>query len=110
MPDKEESEFLEELKEEFLDGVFFELDDCEEFILKFEKSADRNDLLELKKKLHSMKGSAQAVQIDNVAEYLHKLESTIDHLEKLKSDRIVNVVLEEIDHLRKFFENLKEAA
>ena len=73
----EEEEFLKELEEEFYaesESIFQSL---EESLLRCEQAGENSDLDEINQMLHSMKGSAQAVDLDSLGSFLHKFETFI---------------------------------
>lgn len=69
-------EFLNQLRKEFLESVSFELPNCEELLMDYEKNQDFEALVKLMRILHSLKGSAQAVEMTEFSQALHAFEST----------------------------------
>lgn len=74
--DLDEDEFLAKLREEFLQEGRESLDACEGVLLNLEKSNEADSYMkELLRLIHSIKGSAKAVEMKNLAAALHLYES-----------------------------------
>lgn len=71
----DDSDFLEQLKTEFIDNLQFDISSCEELLLKYEKNGGDQHITDLLRVMHSMKGSAHAVEMHDIANVLHELES-----------------------------------
>lgn len=106
--DNDELEFLKELRDEFFQDTPEQLDSCEECILAFKDSGDKTNLDKLKRTIHSLKGSAQAVDLAKMASFFHKFE-TILAASAACQDRvkIVNFLLTFIDSTRTYLTVLK---
>src|SRR3989339_756532 len=98
----EDQEFLETLKEEFFAEAEDSLDECEKILMNLEsKSAKSEDVKNYKRILHSMKGSAHAVDLKKLAEALHKMEDLIQNGDEPKA---IDLSLKFIDLIRSFVE------
>lgn len=101
MEEMDEAEFLEKLRREFLTTTPGELDLWESKALAIEGAGDPALVDDLMRVIHSMKGSAQAVGLNEAALYLHDFERVVLHL-KDSSDlsRLVSTVLAFVDEFR----------
>ncbi|MBF0362667.1 MAG: Hpt domain-containing protein [Oligoflexia bacterium] len=106
--DNDELEFLKELRDEFFQDTPEQLDSCEECILAFKDTSDNANLDKLKRTIHSLKGSAQAVDLAKMASHFHKFE-TIIAASAGKSDKgkMVIFLLSFIDNIRTYLTALK---
>lgn len=81
---EEDQEFLEGLRKDFIDETFDLLLKCEDSLLNFEKNFDEIYFQEYMRIIHSIKGSARAVEFDSIASTIHLIESlgqkSKDHL------------------------------
>lgn len=110
MTEKDDLEFLETLRGEFLDCAPGELDQWEESLLLFERKGDEAALKDLKRLIHSMKGSAQAVGFVEAGEFLHLLEQWLDSNLGTKSrTEIVSHTLSVVDQFRRYYGAMRES-
>jgi chemotaxis protein histidine kinase CheA len=110
MTDKEDLEFLETLRTEFLDSAPGELDQWEESLLTYERKGDEAALKDLKRQVHSMKGSSQAIGFVETGEFCHLFEQWLDNNLSVKTrTQIVSHCLSVVDHFRRYFDAMVEA-
>ena len=96
-----EKDFLESLRQEFLDTSGFTLDECEKLLLKAEKISDPTLFDEFRRQLHSLKGSAQAIQLGDIGKALHDIEAGFANLSTAGDlKKSVQYGLNAIDQLR----------
>lgn len=77
----------EDLKTLFREGAMEHLGELEEAILKLgESPADTAEIARLFRVMHTLKGSAAMVGLDDVSEFAHKLESEFDLIRQGKSE------------------------
>lgn len=77
MVDKDDAEFLAEMRGDFLENVPTELEDCEGCLLRFEKTGAEPELSEFKRLVHSIKGGARMVALNDLSNHIHLLESKL---------------------------------
>jgi chemotaxis protein histidine kinase CheA len=107
--DADDRAFLETLREEFFESAPSELEAWEENLLNFERSGDGQALKELKRLVHSMKGSAQAIGLLEAGEFLHCLEAwLIDNLPSKPRTELVSHCLQAVDGFRTYFAALSD--
>lgn len=97
-------EFLESLRQDFFDETMENLEKCEECLLKFENNKEDSLLREYLRLLHSIKGSARAVEFDKVATAIHQIES-LGH--KNEHAQFIEVSLSLVDDLRTVMQLIK---
>lgn len=73
----EDLEFLQSLKNDFYVETKDSVERAESLLLNFESSKDELSLLDYKRLLHSVKGSAKAVEEAEYAMIVHKVEDSI---------------------------------
>lgn len=95
-------EFLNQLKKEFLDGMVLEIPVCEELVMEYEKSENYDSLIKLMRILHSLKGSAQAVDMLHVSNTLHAIETFClsQKDKKIPTTSFVSQLLNHLDALK----------
>jgi chemotaxis protein histidine kinase CheA len=94
---EEDQEFLESLKKDFIEETFDLLLKCEESLLNFEKKYEEEYFQEYMRLIHSIKGSARAVEFDLVASTIHLIEGLG---QKSKDHTFVELSLLSIDGIR----------
>lgn len=102
--DLDDLAFLDSLKQEFVEETMENLEKCEECLLKFEHNKDETLLREYLRLLHSIKGSARAVEFDKVGTVIHQIESLGHKKEELN---FVEVSLSLIDDVRLVMQMIK---
>lgn len=75
-----DDEFLAELRIEFYDEARDSLNVCEKILLEYESNSQAECIKALMRALHSIKGSAKAVDLDKVAYIIHIHESACQKL------------------------------
>lgn len=73
--DLDDLEFLESLKKDFLEECQGNLEKCEECLLNFEQNKNDDEIRSYLRVLHSIKGSAKAVEYNKMAAAIHQIES-----------------------------------
>ena len=104
----DELDFLQNLKDEFIDEALEHIDALEAVALDFEKTGDKEQMTRFKRQIHSFKGSAQAVEEDVFAESLHKIESKLEVC--ITGDRLADFmgfVYPCIDRMREYVNSLE---
>ncbi len=97
--DQDEVEFLLSLTRDFIVDARFQLDELEEAGLSLENALDASLLSNTRKLLHSLKGSAQAVDFQEFAHVVHQMESLL----AARSDGpAVGVLLNVVDRLKEY--------
>lgn len=102
--DKEDLEFLESLKEEFFAESEDVLAECESLMLEYGQKQDDQIIKNYMRILHSMKGSASAVDLKRLSKVLHGIES---YTKNCKAANYVDVNLKIIDLLRNYLDATK---
>jgi chemotaxis protein histidine kinase CheA len=101
----EDQAFLEELRRDFIDEASDLLSKCEESLLNFEKNFDEAYYQEYMRIIHSLKGSARAVEFDAIASTIHLIESLG---QKFKGHAFVENSLSSIDGIKDALECIKK--
>lgn len=101
----EDQEFLESLKVDFIEETLENLEKCEECLLKYENNKEDGRLREYLRLLHSIKGSARAVEFDMVASAIHQIEALG---QKAADPQFVELSLSLVDDIREVMKVLKE--
>jgi chemotaxis protein histidine kinase CheA len=102
--EQDDNSFLESLRTEFFDGAPGELDMWEENLLNFESSGEQSAINDLKRLVHSMKGSAQAIGLVEPGEFLHSLEAWLmDNMNVKTRTEIVSHCLFAVDRFRSYY-------
>lgn len=96
----DDSEFLAELREEFFTEAKETLLECENILINIE-NGDSSGFDQYKRQLHSLKGSAHAVDLKKIAAILHTME---DWIKDNKITEIVEISLTTIDYIRQAVE------
>ncbi len=73
----EDLEFLQSLKKDFYIETMDSIEKAESLLLNFESKQDELSLLDYKRILHSIKGSAKAIDEAEFALLVHKVEDSI---------------------------------
>lgn len=94
--DNEDLEFLKTLQLEFIGETTDSLLSCEDCLIKYEKQKSPEVLREYLRILHSIKGSARAVEFEKIAMTVHKLEGLGN---KPDAENFVEFSLKSIDSL-----------
>lgn len=99
-----------EIVKEFLVESNDHLDDVESKILKLEKNPEDVDLINsIFRPIHSMKGSAGFLGLQDIGKVSHELETLLDEARKLKikiTPEIVEILYEGVDILKKLRESV----
>lgn len=101
---QDDQDFLESLRKDFIDETFDLLLKCEESLLNFEKNFDRTYFQEYMRIIHSIKGSARAVEFDSIASTIHLIEGLG---QKSKDHLFVEKSLNSIDGIKEALEFIK---
>lgn len=105
----DEAEILKDLREEFLASSSEELDRWEECLLGYEADATGEAANELKRRIHSMKGDAQAVGFVELGALLHEIEEWLQRSERSKTQReIATYGLALVDEIRSYCTRLED--
>lgn len=100
----EDAEFLESLRKDFVEETFDLLSKCEESLLNYEQGFEESFYLDYMRRLHSIKGSARAVEFDLIASTVHIIESIG---QKNKREKFVELSLSSLDSIRNSLEFIK---
>lgn len=94
-------EYIKSILKDFFEEAFEILDRLEENILILEKEHDNKDAVqEIFRAIHTLKGSAGSVELNDVAKYAHIFEDLLDLIrnEKIEiDDTTIDVLLKSID-------------
>ena len=102
--ENEDLEFLKTLQLEFIGETSDSLLSCEDCLIKYEKQKSPEVLREYLRVLHSIKGSARAVEFEKIAMTIHKVEGLGS---KPDSENFVELSLKSIDTLREAIELIR---
>jgi chemotaxis protein histidine kinase CheA len=105
MASEEDLEFLLSLQKEFHDDARDALTECENLLLEFENNKTEDQMDDFKRRLHSLKGSARAVEYEKMASALHKLEETCANS---AAAEFVDNSLKTLDGLKDYVEKLDD--
>ena len=98
-------DYIKSLLKDFFEEAFEMLDRLEENILILDKDRDNVDAVqEIFRAVHTLKGSAGAVELVDTQKYAHRFEDLLD----LIRDKKINVDDATIDILLKGIDKLKE--
>ena len=105
----DDAEFLEDLKKEFYAESIEMLDACESILMNLPAEAlnteNDPDIQDYLRKLHTMKGSAQAMSLKDMVKIIHTMETNA------RNKNFTDLSLKVIDVLRKsvfYMENCEE--
>jgi chemotaxis protein histidine kinase CheA len=104
LSDDEDLEFLQSLKNDFYLETIESFEKAEASLLSFESTKNDLSLLDYKRTLHSVKGSAKAVDEAEFAVLLHKLE---DSITGEKNDHFFDINFKFLDFAKKYIESSK---
>ena len=97
-------EFLKTLQLEFIGETTETLLQCEDCLIKYEKQKSPDVLREYLRCLHSIKGSARAVEFEKIAMTIHKVEGLGG---KPDDEHFIELSLKSIDTLRESLELIR---
>lgn len=97
-------EFLRTLQLEFIGETTDSLLGCEDCLIKYEKQKSPEVLREYLRLLHSIKGSARAVEFEKIAMTIHKVEGLGS---KPEAENFIELSLKSIDTLREAIELIR---
>lgn len=103
MDSDEDKEFLETLKSEFYGEAKEGFEKCENLLLEYKESADAKKIDEFMRVLHSMKGSARAVDLNDIAACFHAVETKCLDL-KAKGDTNIDSMLAYLDKFNEYID------
>lgn len=101
---EEDAEFLESLRKDFVEETFDLLNKCEECLLNYENGFDEIHYQDYMRRLHSIKGSARAVEFDLIASTIHLIESVG---QKTQKEKFVELSLSSLDGVKNAIEFIK---
>lgn len=88
-----ETNFLEQIRKDFLEETSYLLDQCEESYLKLEKPEHREaELANIFRLAHSIKGAGSAVGFTDLAEFAHVVEDCLSIL-RVHPNRITSEII-----------------
>ena len=102
--ENDDLEFLKTLQLEFIGETSDSLLQCEDCLIKYEKQKDPEVLREYLRYLHSIKGSARAVEFEKIAMTIHKVEGLGN---KPDAPQFIEISLKSIDTLREAIEFIR---
>ncbi|MGZ3768168.1 MAG: chemotaxis protein CheA [Bdellovibrio sp.] len=104
--------FFEELQMDFLNESAFMLEQYEEYMMRLENSKDPSqDLTDIFRVAHSVKGGAAAVGLVELSKFAHVMEDLLDLLRsrpQLVSSEIISLLLKSGDELKKRIASLQQ--
>ena len=105
-------EYIQSLLNDFFEEAFDMLDRLEQNILVLEKDRNNIDALqEIFRAVHTLKGSAGAVELFDTQSYAHVFEDLLDLIRDKKieiDDSTIDVLLKGIDILKELIESAKD--
>jgi chemotaxis protein histidine kinase CheA len=101
----DDDEFLKALRDDFFVETNDSFEKCESLLLNYEETQNELKLIEYKRILHSIKGSAKAVSEDEFANVIHLLEDTL--ISKSK-DGLIDFQLKILDSVSSYINAMKE--
>lgn len=108
--DQSDAEFMAELQEDMVEELSDALASCEELAMEYERSEDGSCIIEMKRILHSMKGSAHSACLKVLAAEIHTFESRGTRAEMKDAPSLANQVLKEVDRLRHWLTAVEEGS
>lgn len=102
--ENDDSEFLRTLQLEFIGETSDSLIGCEDCLIKYEKQKSDDVLREYLRILHSIKGSARAVEFEKIAQTIHKVEGLGS---KPDDELFIELSLKSVDTLREAIELIR---
>ena len=105
----DELDFLQNLKEEFVEEALEHIDALEGIALNYEREGDAEEMSSFKRQIHSFKGSAQAVEEEGFAESLHHIETKLEKcIQESRLQEFMIFVYPCIDRMRDYVHSLEE--
>lgn len=102
-----EEELMAELLQDFLETTPEILEDIEAKLMNIHESESIEEVLDVKRILHSLKGSAQAIDLKAIVDEIHNLETVIDTNVTAKSIAgVYDNTMRFVDGLRKVLQGL----
>lgn len=109
MVENDDAEFIAEMRGEFLENVPTELEDVEACLMNFEKTGDEAQMAEFKRLVHSIKGGARMVAINDLSNFLHQFETKLQKCtQENRLKDFVRFALPFIDQVRGYVEALRD--
>lgn len=103
----EDLEFLEGLKEEFYPESIDSLSECEELILGLNDENKDESLTSYMRKIHSLKGSAQSIDLKGMSRLFHEMETIVRQYIDTSDESLVELTLKLIDSQILFIKLMK---
>ena len=104
-----EEELMAELLQDFLETTPEILEDIEAKLMNIQESESIEEVLDVKRMLHSLKGSAQAIDLKVIGDEIHNLETVIDTNVTAKSiTGVYDNTMGFVDGLRKVLSGLAD--
>ncbi len=103
--ESEDLEFLKSLKIDFFVEAEDSLEKAEASLLQYEQKSSDLDLMDYKRCLHSIKGSAKAVDESDFALCLHKIEDTIN---SNRSETFFEINFKFLDYAKNYIKHSKQ--
>ena len=102
-----EEELMAELLQDFLETTPEILEDIEAKLMNIHESESIEEVLDVKRILHSLKGSAQAIDLKAIVDEIHNLETVIDTNVTAKTIAgVYDNTMRFVDGLRKVLQGL----
>ena len=102
---------LEELKKEFVVETYEHLENAQDALLQLEKDPGNYEILNfLFREIHSIKGGANFLGLQDIINVSHEMESVLDKMRNYEiypSSDVVNTIFEGIDIIKKLVNNLE---
>lgn len=96
---------LEELKKEFIVETYEHLENAQDALLQLEKDPSNYEILNfLFREIHSIKGGANFLGLQDIIDVSHEIESILDRMRNYEiypSGEVVNIIFEGIDIIKK---------
>ena len=98
---------LEEFQQDYIAGIFYQLDTIEDNLLLIEKEYSIKTLEAIKAQIHSIKGTAGSYGFDFASTLTHKFEDLLENIDDIQAfQKKVSFFLKFIDLLKEYFRGI----
>ena len=100
-----DEEFMQELKASCCVEAKDNIENCESYILEYEKNHEQEQLDAVKRELHCLKGSSNAAGLETFSKVVHSAENYC--VGNVDSGEVVSTILEMLDTLRDYISQVE---
>ncbi|MDB9787020.1 Hpt domain-containing protein [Bacteriovoracaceae bacterium] len=93
---------------EFLDDSQEQFDECEKYMMSYEKDQDTGNLKELKRIIHTLKGEAHSVNLKKTGDLFHDFETVVETKQVSDASDFAHFVLKFVDMMRDYFRAISD--